>query len=62
MQEMEENEDDEESDISTGPDFNYILSMPLWNLTKEKKDELCKQRDAKVAISCWCSQYEESIN
>ncbi|XP_071112129.1 DNA topoisomerase 2-alpha-like isoform X2 [Haliotis cracherodii] len=46
--EMEENEDDEESDISTGPDFNYILSMPLWNLTKEKKDELCKQRDAKA--------------
>lgn len=24
--------------------------MPMWFLTKEKKDELCKQRDAKVCI------------
>ena len=25
--------------------------MPLWYLTKEKKDELCKLRNEKV--SCW---------
>ncbi|XP_077169268.1 DNA topoisomerase 2-alpha isoform X2 [Paroedura picta] len=47
----EEKEDDEESgkesEASTGPDFNYLLNMPLWYLTKEKKDELCKQRDDK---------------
>uniref|UniRef100_H2Z119 DNA topoisomerase 2 n=1 Tax=Ciona savignyi TaxID=51511 RepID=H2Z119_CIOSA len=30
-----------------GPDFNYILSMPLWSLSKERKEELLRQRDAK---------------
>uniref|UniRef100_A0A671W209 DNA topoisomerase 2 n=1 Tax=Sparus aurata TaxID=8175 RepID=A0A671W209_SPAAU len=29
-------------------DYNYLLSMPMWFLTKEKKEELCKQRDAKI--------------
>nr|DBA22322.1 TPA: hypothetical protein GDO54_013360 [Pyxicephalus adspersus] len=44
------NEEEEESETSnTGPDFNYLLNMPMWYLTKEKKDELCKQRDAKIA-------------
>uniref|UniRef100_A0A3P9BTL4 DNA topoisomerase 2 n=1 Tax=Maylandia zebra TaxID=106582 RepID=A0A3P9BTL4_9CICH len=48
--EMEEEEEGEggEKDDSTGPDYNYLLSMPMWFLTKEKKEELCKQRDAKV--------------
>lgn len=40
------NSDDEE--VESGPDFNYILSMPIWNLTKEKKEELCKKRDEKA--------------
>ncbi|XP_060604745.1 DNA topoisomerase 2-alpha-like isoform X3 [Ruditapes philippinarum] len=39
-----EKEEEEES----GPDFNYILNMPLWCLTKERKDELCGKRDAKA--------------
>ncbi|XP_035756801.1 DNA topoisomerase 2-alpha [Egretta garzetta] len=43
----EEEENEKESDAPTGPDFNYLLNMPLWYLTKEKKDELCKQRDTK---------------
>ncbi|XP_008827665.1 DNA topoisomerase 2-alpha isoform X2 [Nannospalax galili] len=47
----EENEesDNEKSDSVTdsGPTFNYLLDMPLWYLTKEKKDELCKQRNEK---------------
>merc|ERR1712002_878807 len=30
-----------------GPDYDYLLGMPMWNLTKEKKDELCKKRDDK---------------
>ncbi|XP_020661519.3 DNA topoisomerase 2-alpha [Pogona vitticeps] len=38
---------EEKSAAATGPDFNYLLNMPLWYLTKEKKDELCKQRDDK---------------
>ncbi|CAG5118292.1 unnamed protein product, partial [Candidula unifasciata] len=41
-------ESEEEAEDTSGPDFNYILGMPLWNLTKEKKDELCKQRDLKA--------------
>ena len=39
--------DNDEEDVGSGPDYNYILSMPLWNLTREKKDELLKQRDGK---------------
>ncbi len=37
-----------DSGSSSGPNFNYILNMPLWCLTKEKVDELLKQRDHKV--------------
>lgn len=55
MQAAEEEEsqnqhDDSSSDSGTpsGPDFNYILNMSLWSLTKEKVEELIKQRDAKV--------------
>ncbi|KAJ0003730.1 hypothetical protein NQD34_008828 [Periophthalmus magnuspinnatus] len=49
----EEDEDSSDSDSSidsgssSGPNFNYILNMPLWCLTKEKVDELLKQRDQK---------------
>ncbi|XP_063815858.1 DNA topoisomerase 2-alpha [Pseudophryne corroboree] len=41
-------EEDETEVSSSGPDFNYLLNMPMWYLTKEKKDELCKQRDTKL--------------
>ena len=33
------------------PDYNYLLSMQLWSLTREKKEELLKNRDKKVIIS-----------
>uniref|UniRef100_A0A3P9BTQ1 DNA topoisomerase II alpha n=1 Tax=Maylandia zebra TaxID=106582 RepID=A0A3P9BTQ1_9CICH len=40
-QEKEEEEGEGgEKDDSTGPDYNYLLSMPMWFLTKEKKEEL----------------------
>lgn len=48
LQAVEENAAEEEEEEDSGPDFNYILSMALWCLTKEKKDELLKQRDAKA--------------
>ncbi|NXU04837.1 TOP2B topoisomerase, partial [Buphagus erythrorhynchus] len=35
------------SGATSGPDFNYILNMSLWSLTKEKVEELIKQRDSK---------------
>uniref|UniRef100_A0A674N3J5 DNA topoisomerase 2 n=1 Tax=Takifugu rubripes TaxID=31033 RepID=A0A674N3J5_TAKRU len=38
----------EKEEEASGPDYNYLLSMPMWFLTKEKKEELCKQRDAKL--------------
>ncbi|XP_069041797.1 DNA topoisomerase 2-alpha [Lepisosteus oculatus] len=51
-QEKSEEEDTEEEETSeeqlSGPDYNYLLSMPMWFLTKEKKEELCKQRDVKT--------------
>ncbi|XP_019618193.1 PREDICTED: DNA topoisomerase 2-alpha-like isoform X4 [Branchiostoma belcheri] len=31
----------------SGPDYNYLLGMPLWNLSKEKKEELLKQQREK---------------
>lgn len=51
MEEEEEEGEGGEKDNSTGPDYNYLLSMPMWFLTKEKKEELCKQRDAKVSYA-----------
>lgn len=39
-----------DSGSSSGPNFNYILNMPLWCLTKEKVEELLKQRDLKVLL------------
>ncbi|XP_028820323.1 DNA topoisomerase 2-beta isoform X3 [Denticeps clupeoides] len=56
VQEKSQEEDDRngsDSDSSvasistSGPNFNYILNMPLWCLTKEKVEELLKQRDQK---------------
>ncbi|XP_023226762.1 DNA topoisomerase 2-alpha-like isoform X2 [Centruroides sculpturatus] len=44
----ETNEDDEERD-SSGPDYDYLLGMNLWSLTRERKDELLKKRDDKRA-------------
>merc|ERR1719300_1923355 len=30
-----------------GPDYDYLLGMPMWNLTQEKKEEIIKKRDEK---------------
>ncbi|XP_016378391.1 DNA topoisomerase 2-alpha [Sinocyclocheilus rhinocerous] len=46
--EEDEDEEEKEKEETSGPDYNYLLSMPMWYLTKEKKDELCRQRDAKT--------------
>ena len=35
----------EENDEGKGPDFSYLLGMPMWNLTQEKKDSIIKNRD-----------------
>uniref|UniRef100_A0A8C5XVJ7 DNA topoisomerase 2 n=1 Tax=Microcebus murinus TaxID=30608 RepID=A0A8C5XVJ7_MICMU len=51
-EENEESDNEKETEKSdsvtdSGPTFNYLLDMPLWYLTKEKKDELCKLRKEK---------------
>lgn len=51
VEEEEDSFDDAASDSSeagSGPDYNYLLGMSLWSLTKEKKNDLLKQRDEKV--------------
>ncbi|XP_072216545.1 DNA topoisomerase 2-beta-like [Excalfactoria chinensis] len=35
------------SGSNSGPDFNYILNMSLWSLTKEEVEELIKHRVSK---------------
>ena len=53
-EEEEEDNASTASDTTGGPDFNYILNMALWSLTKERKDELVKQGESKVSgSSCW---------
>ncbi|KAK3529180.1 hypothetical protein QTP70_019422 [Hemibagrus guttatus] len=47
-EEADDDEEREKEEETSGPDYNYLLSMPMWFLTKEKKDELCKQRDDKM--------------
>merc|ERR1712050_572994 len=43
----EQDEDGEPKEVhdGKGPDYDYLLGMPMWNLTQEKKDALCKNRD-----------------
>lgn len=38
-----------------GPDFNYLLSMSLLSLSREKKEELLKERDNKVCLRAYNS-------
>ena len=42
-------EEEAESQDKGQPDYNYLLSMQLWSLTREKKEELLKNRDKKVS-------------
>ena len=39
-----------EGETDKSVDYNYLLSMSLWSLTLEKKEELLKKRDEKVTI------------
>lgn len=42
------------SSSTSGPDYGYLLSMAILSLSKEKKDELLKQRDDKVTLLLAC--------
>lgn len=46
--EASQDEDEEtKEDGGKGPDYDYLLGMTMWSLTKEKKDELLRKRDEK---------------
>ncbi|XP_050419519.1 DNA topoisomerase 2-alpha [Patella vulgata] len=46
--EEEESQESQSEEDMDGPDYNYLLSLQLWSLSKEKKDELLKQKEAKA--------------
>src|SRR6202012_4842201 len=35
--------------VDKGTEYDYLLKMPIWNLTHEKVEELKRERDAKNA-------------
>ncbi|XP_012230798.1 DNA topoisomerase 2 [Linepithema humile] len=45
----ENNEDIPTTTLIDKENYDYLLGMTMWSLTKEKKDELLRQRDEKVA-------------
>eukprot|EP00731_Ephydatia_muelleri_P019883 Em0012g708a len=48
-EEEEEGREDVAEKVGKGqPDYNYLLGMQLWSLTKEKKDEMIQNRDKKA--------------
>ncbi|XP_012256449.2 DNA topoisomerase 2 isoform X2 [Athalia rosae] len=53
LEEILQNANEENSDDTSVPvekeNYDYLLGMTMWNLTKEKKDELLRQRDDKIA-------------
>ena len=47
MQNESDQEESEETEKAEASDFDYLMSMPMWSLTLEKKEALLKQRDQK---------------
>lgn len=42
-----DNEEEDETATESKREYDYLLSMPIWNLTTEKKDEILKQQKQK---------------
>ncbi|XP_014482998.1 PREDICTED: DNA topoisomerase 2 isoform X2 [Dinoponera quadriceps] len=71
-----DNENDNENAATASAmekeNFDYLLGMTMWTLTKEKKDDLLRQRDEKVAelkrlqartpISLWKEDLDNLLN
>ena len=47
-EEEEKKGKDDEEEEEEGRDFDYILGMKLWSLTKERKEALLVERDRKL--------------
>ncbi|KAK4872667.1 hypothetical protein RN001_014696 [Aquatica leii] len=48
-EEQENPEENVAENMTVGQKFDYLLGMSMWMLTDEKKNELLRQRDAKLA-------------
>ena len=62
--EEEENDDEDaekEKDDGKGPDFDYLLGMPMWNLIQEEKDQLCKKLQGTTIETLWERDLDEFI-
>jgi len=42
-----EDDSEDEDALDTGLDYDYLLGMPMWSLTKERKDDLIKKKEDK---------------
>ncbi|XP_014666193.1 PREDICTED: DNA topoisomerase 2-alpha-like [Priapulus caudatus] len=40
--------EDEDAGPRDGPDYDYLVGMSMWNLTKERKDEILKKKNDKA--------------
>ncbi|XP_029170014.1 DNA topoisomerase 2 isoform X2 [Nylanderia fulva] len=49
LEEVAEEDDAPTTSAIEKENFDYLLGMTMWSLTKEKKDELLRQRDEKLA-------------
>ena len=47
-EEQKKGKDEDADEVEEGRDFDYILGMKMWNLTKEKKEALLAERDKKL--------------
>ena len=48
-QTLQQNTEEEDEDLSSGPDYHYLYDMQIRTLTKEKREKLLKERDDKVS-------------
>ena len=42
-----EDDSEDEDALDTGLDYDYLLGMPMWSLTKERKDDLIKKKEVR---------------
>jgi DNA topoisomerase-2 len=50
----EEEEEEEEAEVSTDQnDYDYLLGMPIWNLTREKASLVCVNRLMHDSVACY---------
>ena len=44
---VSDDDNEEEDRFASDTDYDYLLGMPMWNLTKEKKDDILKKKNEK---------------